>query len=92
MTTKIEATKLVERALNEGHVLTIPCPNGDVLTVGRASGHPAHMFEAIRWGRSRWALPSGLTVDRDISRLLSHVVVEHCGRGNAAKAARVKLS
>lgn len=89
--TNHQAAQLVAQALSEGHTLTVPCPNGDTLTVGR-SGRNNTWFEALRWGRSRWALPCGKHVAEDPQAFsLAHVVVEHTGRGAAAKAARTKL-
>lgn len=62
-------------ALRSGRVLTVRCPNGDTVT--------ACAQAVLRWGRSPWALPSGLEVGRG-----GATVVGHCGRGAAARAAR----
>jgi len=93
--TNIEATKLVTEALNAGHVLTVPCPNGDNLTVGRKADAAAQgpgWFHALRWGRSRFADPGGREVASDpMAMFIAGDVIEHCGRGNAARSARKAL-
>lgn len=87
--TTAQATALVAKALSTGKPLTVQCPNGDVLTAGRR--HDG-WFCALRWGRSRWAEPCGREVASDpLAGFLAHAVVEHCGRGNAAAAARKVL-
>ncbi len=96
MTNK-EAASLVTKALVAGHTLTIACPNGDTLTVGR-KGHAvkegaSHWFHALRWGRSRFADPCGREVASDPAAMfIAASVVEHCGRGNAVQAARKVLA
>lgn len=74
--TNVEARQLVRTALNLVQSLTIPCPNGDTLTVSRG--------RAIRWGKSQFAAPSGKEYFGDAG----YLAVEHCGRGAAAKVAR----
>ena len=93
--TNAQAAALVSDALNAGHTLSIACPNGDTLTVGREHTATAQSapFVALRWGRSRWAEPCGKPVAWDpMARFIAHDVVEHCGRGAAAKAAREALA
>lgn len=89
------AAELVSKALETGHVLTIKCPNGDFLTAGRetkAVGPAWTRYHALRWGHSRWAHPSGREVSNDVmASFVAREIVEHCGRGNAAKAARKVL-
>lgn len=84
------AAALVARALEAGHTLTVTCPNGETLTAGRKSAAVGPVwYHALRWGRSRWADPSGREVAEDpIPSFVAWSVVEHCGRGKAAQAAR----
>lgn len=93
MTNK-EAAALVTTALQAGKVLTIECPNGDTLTVGRKGDATGRvLFHALRWGRSRWASPGGREVAWDPSpMLIGHEVVQQCGRGAAGRAARKALA
>lgn len=89
MTNK-EAASLVAQALMQGLALTVACPNGDTLTAGRRSSAVGpSFFHALRWGRSRFADPSGREVARNTTpAFLAPEIVENCGRGNAALAAR----
>lgn len=93
--TNIEAAKLVTQALTAGHILTVSCPNGDILTVGRKANATAQglgWFHALRWGRSSFADPNGREVASDpMAMFIAGDVVEHCGRGNAARSARKAL-
>jgi len=94
MLTNADARSLVAQALTTGRPMTIPCPNGDTVTAGRwTPAVGAGGYQALRWGRSRladlcgrevacWARAADLAAD----------VVEHCGRGNAARAARAILA
>jgi hypothetical protein len=78
--TNIAAATLVNKAIADGSVLTVACPNGDVLT--------ASLRKVIRWGHSRFALPNG----REINVWnVGMSVVQQCGRGAAAIAARKSL-
>jgi hypothetical protein len=74
--------RLVTQALEAGRVLTIKTVGGDTLTACKK--------QALLWGRSRHALPSG----RDIAWGVSDVAaatVAYCNRGAAARAARAAL-
>lgn len=95
--TNREAAALVAEALTAGHVLTVQCSNGDTLTIGRKGDAvqrgTSGWFHALRWGRSRFADPSGREVASDpMAMFIAGDVVEHCGRGNAAQAARKALN
>jgi hypothetical protein len=94
--TNREAASLVTQALDAGHVLTVQCGNGDTLTVGRkphaVQDGTSHWFHALRWGRSRLADPCGREVASDPTAMfIAGDVVNHCGRGSAAQAARKAL-
>ena len=78
MTTNAVAIDLVNKALEIVKVLTIPCPNGDTLTVSRD--------KMIRWGKSRFASPSG----KDLI-MTGYNVIRQCGRGNVLKVCRKAL-
>ncbi len=83
------AADLVTEALKTGRPLTVECNNGDKVTCGRA---PNGGFNALRWGRSRWAEPCGRELENTHrAQHVAFTVVQHCGRGNAAKAARKVL-
>ncbi len=75
--TNIAASALVLEAINDGSILTIPCPNGDTLTVS--------LTKVIRWGNSKWALPSGKEIGFFSP---GHAAVDQAGRGACARAAR----
>lgn len=84
--TNLDAEKLLEAALSRGKTLTISCNNGDKVTVGKSTSTGTG-FEALRWGKSRLALPSGKPIawgprPQDVS----YAVVQHCGRGNVNQA------
>lgn len=85
---------MLTTALLEGRVVTIKCPNGDTMTAGQRQGlgspeSPSGWFSALRWGRSRWALPSGKEVAQDPrAASLAAEVVRHCGRGPVARGVR----
>src|SRR5690554_1023397 len=73
------AAEIVNAAIKNGKVLTIKCPNGDIVTAGNGS--------VIRWGNSKFAKPSGLEIPT-FGQTLGHVVVQQCGRGSATKAVK----
>lgn len=85
MTTNLQASSLVEAVINVQGVITVPCLNGDVIT--------ASDCKILRWGKSRFAEPSGKIIHDGHAApgTIGLLVVENCGRGNAAKAAKKYL-
>lgn len=76
--TNTTAAALVLEAVLDGGALTVPCPNGDTLTVSAT--------KVTRWGNSQWALPCGLELI--FVGNPGFAAVEQAGRGACARAAR----
>ena len=86
MATNAQAIDALESALVAGRTVTIRCSNSDVVTVGPHTGNN-YGFEALRWGRSRFALPSGKSISWAAQAYpVAYEVVQECGRGNVSQA------
>lgn len=79
------AIQIAVAALLSGHVLHAQAPNGEAVTIGRGDGCS---FMLVRYGRSRWALPSGKDYPAFSAREAAKIAVQHVGRGPLAAAAR----
>ena len=92
--TNAEAAAALTKILAAGRTITIQCANGDTVTVGQRHGigtpeAPAGWFFALRWGRSRWALPSGKEIAQDpTANFLAWEVVRAVGRGSVGRACK----
>lgn len=93
--TKIEATKLVQAALDKGIILKGQCAAGFItagpITVAVANG--SLRFGCFVYGKGRFAAPSGKPVGEDYGTgTAAHTFVEYLGRGAAGKVAREALT
>ena len=80
--TNHKAASMIEDAIFHNKVVTVKCPNGDIVTASKD--------KIIRWGKSRFALPSGKEIHNGHASpgLIGFLIVKNCGRGNTAKASR----
>lgn len=88
-TTKIEAIKLVTRALKEGHILKSDCAKGHITCGPIIEATRSPRFGCYLYTRSD---PAGSEVGwACLAADAAHTFVEHTGRGAAGRAARAAL-
>lgn len=79
--TNESAAAIVAECINAGLVIRLNCPNGDTVTASKVG--------VLRWGKSKFALPFGKQLCGEIEpNDIGMIIVQNCGRGIAAVAAR----